>query len=72
MNGKHAIYRVYQALCAGMLSPVSCGKTDAGAGGRVYHQDTGIIEDTRDKRGAGHHHAGNDPARDGRAASGAV
>lgn len=52
--------------------PVSCGKTDAGAGGRVYHQDTGIIEDTRDKRGAGHYHAGNDPARDGRAASGAV
>ena len=46
--------------------------TEKLAGGRVYHQDTGIIENTRDKRGAGHHHAGNDPARDDRAASGAV
>ena len=72
MNGKHAIYRVYQALCAGMLPPVSGGEADAGAGGRVYHPDTGIIEDTRDKSGADHHHAGNDPARDDRAASGAV
>ena len=71
MNGKHAIYRVYQALC-GNAPPVSGGEADTGAGGRVYHPDTGSIEDTRDKSGAGHHHAGNDPARDDCAASGAV
>ena len=26
MNGKHAIYRVYQALCAGMLSLFPAGR----------------------------------------------
>ena len=33
MNGKHAIYRVYQALCAGMLRLFPAGEADAGAGG---------------------------------------
>lgn len=33
MNGKHAIYRVYQAALRGNAPPVSGGEADTGAGG---------------------------------------
>ena len=60
-----------QAPRAGMLSCFR-GRQTLVQGDGCITRIPEFIEDTRDKRGAGHYHAGNDPARDGRAASGAV
>ena len=69
MNGKHAIYRVYQALCAGMLSLFPAGRQTLVQGDGCI---TRIPELLKTHGIKGVHHAGNDPARDDRAASGAV